>query len=144
MEFIAYRILYYVYLQGNKKYQNGSSDLADIMAALSEEAFRLKIISPASSSVFSLLFSEKTQIFISCSRHFKCRIIFTSSRKEISAILLSIFVYFEDFNFCPLIHFNKSCVCIGIRRFHMLFWCVSPYNWIIIINSFNYIELHLI
>ena len=45
MEFIAYRILYYVYLQGNKKYQNGSSDLADIMASLSEEAFRSKNIS---------------------------------------------------------------------------------------------------
>ena len=39
-EFIAYRILYYVYLQGNKKYQNGSSDLADIMSSLSEEAFK--------------------------------------------------------------------------------------------------------
>lgn len=40
MEFTAYRILYYVYLQGNKKYQNGSSDLADIMASLSKEAFK--------------------------------------------------------------------------------------------------------
>jgi hypothetical protein len=40
MEFTAYRILYYVYLQGNKKYQNGSSDLADIMASLSAEAFK--------------------------------------------------------------------------------------------------------
>lgn len=40
MEFTAYRILYYVYLQGNKKYQNGSSDLADIIASLSPEAFK--------------------------------------------------------------------------------------------------------
>jgi SAC3 family protein LENG8/THP3 len=40
MEFTAYRILYYVYLQGNKKYQNGSSDLADIIATLSPEAFK--------------------------------------------------------------------------------------------------------
>jgi hypothetical protein len=39
MEFVAYRILYYVYLQGNKKYQGGSADLADIMAALRPEAF---------------------------------------------------------------------------------------------------------
>ena len=30
-EFLAYRILYYIYLQGNKKYQGGSGDLLDIM-----------------------------------------------------------------------------------------------------------------
>lgn len=40
MEFTAYRILYYVYLQGNKKYQNGSSDLSDIMSSLSPQAFK--------------------------------------------------------------------------------------------------------
>ena len=34
-----YRVLYYVYLQGNKKYQGGSADLADIMKALRPEAF---------------------------------------------------------------------------------------------------------
>ena len=37
MEFTAYRILYYLYLQGNKKYQNGSQDLRHIMASLSDE-----------------------------------------------------------------------------------------------------------
>jgi hypothetical protein len=30
-EFVAYRVLYYVYLLGNKKYTGGSSDLANIM-----------------------------------------------------------------------------------------------------------------
>ena len=33
-EFVAYRILYYVYLLGNKKYHNGGSDLAFIMQSL--------------------------------------------------------------------------------------------------------------
>ena len=41
MEFVAYRILYYVYLQGNKKYTGGSSDLSSIMASLTKEAYRL-------------------------------------------------------------------------------------------------------
>lgn len=40
MEFLAYRILYYVYLQGNKKYTGGSSDLASIMQTLKAEAYR--------------------------------------------------------------------------------------------------------
>ncbi|CAM9250875.1 unnamed protein product, partial [Ectocarpus fasciculatus] len=40
MEFVAYRILYYVYLLGNKKYQRGSSDLADTMASLDAAALR--------------------------------------------------------------------------------------------------------
>jgi len=39
-EFIAYRILYYLYLQGNKKYQSGSQDLLHLMASLSEETMR--------------------------------------------------------------------------------------------------------
>ena len=39
MEFTAYRILYYVYLQGNKKYRLGSSDLANIMTSLSKEHY---------------------------------------------------------------------------------------------------------
>jgi hypothetical protein len=38
MEFIAYRILYYLYLQGNKKYQGGSQDLLHVMASLTDEA----------------------------------------------------------------------------------------------------------
>lgn len=33
-EFVAYRILYYVYLLGNKKYHGGSSDLAFAMASV--------------------------------------------------------------------------------------------------------------
>jgi len=40
MEFLAYRILYYVYLQGNKKYQSGSADIAYILATLKPEAAR--------------------------------------------------------------------------------------------------------
>jgi hypothetical protein len=36
-EFIAYRILYYVYLLGNKKYQRGSADILDTMAGLTEQ-----------------------------------------------------------------------------------------------------------
>jgi SAC3 family protein LENG8/THP3 len=39
MEFVAYRILYYVYLQGNQKYQQGNQDLAHLMAAIPPEAF---------------------------------------------------------------------------------------------------------
>lgn len=40
MEFIAYRLLYYVYLLGNKKYKGGNSDLAYLMASLTVEAER--------------------------------------------------------------------------------------------------------
>jgi hypothetical protein len=40
MEFVAYRILYYVYLQANKKYTGGSSDLAFIMASLKPAVMR--------------------------------------------------------------------------------------------------------
>lgn len=40
MEFTAYRILYYLYLQGNKKYQSGSQDLLHILASLSEDSQR--------------------------------------------------------------------------------------------------------
>lgn len=40
MEFTAYRILYYVYLLGNKKYTEGSKDLAHLMASLSPAAFK--------------------------------------------------------------------------------------------------------
>jgi len=36
-EFIAYRLIYYVFLLGNKKYEGGSSDLFDIMLSLSPE-----------------------------------------------------------------------------------------------------------
>jgi hypothetical protein len=43
MEFVAYLILYYVYLLGNKKYQNGSSDLAFLLASLKPEAYRLAL-----------------------------------------------------------------------------------------------------
>ena len=37
MEFIAYRILYYVFLSGNKKYEGGSSDMMKILLTLSSE-----------------------------------------------------------------------------------------------------------
>ena len=36
-EFIAYRILYYVFLSGNKKYEGGSSDMMKILLTLSSE-----------------------------------------------------------------------------------------------------------
>jgi hypothetical protein len=39
-EFIAYRILYYVYLLGNKKYTSGSSDIAYLMGQLSREEMK--------------------------------------------------------------------------------------------------------
>lgn len=39
MEFIAYRVLYYLYLQGNKKYQQGSQDLAHLMASIPPDAY---------------------------------------------------------------------------------------------------------
>ena len=39
-EFTAYRILYYLYLRGNKKYQSGSQDLLNLMASLSAETQR--------------------------------------------------------------------------------------------------------
>eukprot|EP01035_Chromulina_nebulosa_P017096 gene17096-22609_t len=47
MEFLAYRILYYVYLQGNKKYQNGSQDLAYILMSLTPEAKKNEAVSHA-------------------------------------------------------------------------------------------------
>jgi hypothetical protein len=40
MEFTAYRVLYYVYLQGNKKYTAGNMDLAHLMSSLSPEAYK--------------------------------------------------------------------------------------------------------
>ena len=36
-EFIAYRLIYYVFLTGNKKYEGGSSDLFKIMLSLTHE-----------------------------------------------------------------------------------------------------------
>lgn len=36
-EFIAYRIIYYVFLTGNKKYEGGSTDLLKIMLSLTPE-----------------------------------------------------------------------------------------------------------
>jgi hypothetical protein len=39
MEFIAYRVLYYVYLLGNKKYTAGSSDLAFVMSSIAPTAY---------------------------------------------------------------------------------------------------------
>lgn len=33
-EFVAYRVLYYVYLLGNRKYEGGGTDLADIMVSI--------------------------------------------------------------------------------------------------------------
>jgi len=36
-EFVAYRLIYYVFLTGNKKYEEGSSDLFEIMLSLTPE-----------------------------------------------------------------------------------------------------------
>lgn len=57
MEFTAYRILYYVYLQGNKKYQKGSSDLLGILTSLSEKAKRLVHVSSKSNLPYYLEYS---------------------------------------------------------------------------------------
>ena len=46
-EFIAYRIIYYVYLTGNKKYDGGSSDLFKIMLSLTSEQRKDPFISHA-------------------------------------------------------------------------------------------------
>jgi hypothetical protein len=43
-EFVAYRILYYVYLLGNKKYTSGSSDLAFAMVSLTAEHYRYSVL----------------------------------------------------------------------------------------------------
>jgi hypothetical protein len=40
MEFVAYRILYYVYLQGNKKYQSGSSDIINMLSSLNSSILK--------------------------------------------------------------------------------------------------------
>ena len=56
MEFTAYRILYYVYLQGNKKYQNGSSDLADIMSSLTPKAFKWVATNTPHHSIYRIVF----------------------------------------------------------------------------------------
>ena len=39
-EFLAYRILYYVYLMDNKKYTAGSTDMIYLLQSLSDEAMR--------------------------------------------------------------------------------------------------------
>lgn len=46
-EFIAYRLIYYVFLQGNKKYKGGSSDLFNIMLSLTPEQRQDSFISHA-------------------------------------------------------------------------------------------------
>lgn len=46
-EFIAYRLIYYVFLTGNKKYEGGSSDLFDIMLSLTLEQKKDKSIAHA-------------------------------------------------------------------------------------------------
>ncbi len=43
IEFIAYRILYYIYLQGNKSYTGGNSDMTILLSSLTQEA----VIDPA-------------------------------------------------------------------------------------------------
>jgi hypothetical protein len=43
MEFIAYRLLYYVYLLGNKKYTGGNSDLTHLLSSLTPEAHRYEM-----------------------------------------------------------------------------------------------------
>jgi SAC3 family protein LENG8/THP3 len=48
MEFTAYRILYYLYLQGNSKYQKGNQDLAHIMSSLTSQAMRYFLLLPLS------------------------------------------------------------------------------------------------
>mmetsp|Transcript_29087 Transcript_29087/g.39971 ORF Transcript_29087/g.39971 Transcript_29087/m.39971 type:complete len:569 (+) Transcript_29087:179-1885(+) len=47
MEFVAYRILYYVYLLGNRKYTGGSSDLAFAMASIPEAATKDEAVAHA-------------------------------------------------------------------------------------------------
>jgi hypothetical protein len=47
-EFLAYRILYYVYLLGNKKYQNGGSDLAYILSDLIDRSDLCRLCSSLS------------------------------------------------------------------------------------------------
>jgi hypothetical protein len=41
MEFIAYRILYYIYLQGNKGYTGGNTDMTIILSSLSVDALQV-------------------------------------------------------------------------------------------------------
>ncbi len=40
MEFTAYRILYYLYMQGNSKYQKGNQDIVHLMASLTPQDMR--------------------------------------------------------------------------------------------------------
>ncbi len=46
-EFLAYRILYYIYLQGNKKYQGGSGDLLDIMKQITSMQYQHEAVKHA-------------------------------------------------------------------------------------------------
>eukprot|EP00547_Thalassionema_nitzschioides_P000855 CAMPEP_0194200732 /NCGR_PEP_ID=MMETSP0156-20130528/1210_1 /TAXON_ID=33649 /ORGANISM="Thalassionema nitzschioides, Strain L26-B" /LENGTH=674 /DNA_ID=CAMNT_0038925769 /DNA_START=92 /DNA_END=2116 /DNA_ORIENTATION=- len=46
-EFISYRLIYYVLLTSNKKYEGGSSDLFDIMLSLTPEQKQNKIVAHA-------------------------------------------------------------------------------------------------
>ena len=40
MEFLAYRVLYYVCLQANTKYASGNADMTKLLASLPPEAYR--------------------------------------------------------------------------------------------------------
>jgi len=62
-EFIAYRLIYYVFLLGNKKYEGGSSDLFDIMLSLTPEQrkhpmidYALKVRSAVADANYHLFF----------------------------------------------------------------------------------------
>jgi len=62
-EFIAYRLIYYVFLLGNKKYEGGSSDLFDIMLSLNPEQrkhhmidYALKVRSAVADSNYHIFF----------------------------------------------------------------------------------------
>ncbi|CAE7665009.1 leng8, partial [Symbiodinium microadriaticum] len=63
MEFTAYRILYYLYLQGNKKYQQGSQDLAHLMAALPQAAFEHPAVKHALAMRESMLLENYHRFF---------------------------------------------------------------------------------
>lgn len=68
MEFTAYRVLYYLYLQGNKKYQNGSQDMLHLMSSLPNSALSHSSVQHAF-SIRKALLQENYHRFFDLFKH---------------------------------------------------------------------------
>lgn len=75
-EFIAYRIIYYVFLSCNKKYEGGSSDIFKIMLSLTQEERKDPCIAHALLGMWSFLFLLRpfdSQLTSSLAKYYQVR-----------------------------------------------------------------------